>query len=982
MSKAYMSKRLKKKAILVVIVEIICVIAFGLFLTYMQETLSANSNKSVLIKKSEPLAQAVADANAEGLENMEQYDAMYRSKAANMAYMVQEEIGGEVSNSLLKEWKTLLNVNNVLILDKEGNVLYQAEESPADFTRARYNQLRSVFTTDDTSKPFKVEKDGQSYRYYGAKIDSNSMAVIEMDPQELQDLLDSTYTWKSVLEKVSVGTTGYAFAVSATDYTFKYHPDEELVGADALDCGLNVEDLDDGHYGWLTVNDERLLCSVTEIENTYVVCAIPEKEINSSSYVTVGVVLFVFFVVVTLIVVYSIFALQDHESSEDRVRKNYKKIFGFYFNKAVGTKIGVISIIGVLCILFSSLYMQTLFALSRQSMSNNTHVEEVQDTVELYQEQIQTLEDQYDTRYLNKARAAAYVITQKPALETKEDLGKLSEILDVESVSVFNEEGTIVASNTSNLNFSLSQDEDDQSYEFWKLLSGAEYVIQEAGPDDLLGEYSQYIGVALHDEEGMPNGFVQICVNPDRLEEAEENLTIKSVLDGVQVGSKGFAFAVNKDDDYTFAYYPTEKYIGRSSTDYGLTESQIKDGFNDYIEINNVRYYASCLETESYFVYVAVPVTQIATTKIPVALLSAAAALICLLIVDLILAFRGRSFWKYYKKEIEERDRMFTTVMPDGTEKTTESAASRFSFVTVKWDEKAPEQKMNVVFNGMMMVVAFLVLVCYVFKDKLFDDNSMFRYIANGTWQRGINIFAFTGCVLIICCVLAVTLIIQKILQLLSQALTAKGETICRLLNNFVKYASGVILLYYCFALFGVDTKTLLASAGIIGLMISLGAQKLVSDVLAGLFIIFEGEFRVGDIVTIDGTRGTVIEIGIRTTKIQDGNNNIKVISNSAISGVVNMTSQHSVASCSYNFSSKESLENIEAILKEALPEIRKRIPKAIKGPTYDGVSSIENGKITIGVSAHCSENDRGDVMKQINREIKLLFEQHGILIK
>lgn len=115
-------------------------------------------------------------------------------------------------------------------------------------------------------------------------------------------------------------------------------------------------------------------------------------------------------------------------------------------------------------------------------------------------------------------------------------------------------------------------------------------------------------------------------------------------------------------------------------------------------------------------------------------------------------------------------------------------------------------------------------------------------------------------------------MIVQRLLTIMARTFGAKGETVCRLLKSLVKYISVIAMLYFCLALLGIDTATLLASAGILTLIVGLGAQTLVSDILAGLFIIFEGEFQVGDIVTVGDWTGTVVEIGVRTTKIQDGN--------------------------------------------------------------------------------------------------------------
>ena len=79
-----------------------------------------------------------------------------------------------------------------------------------------------------------------------------------------------------------------------------------------------------------------------------------------------------------------------------------------------------------------------------------------------------------------------------------------------------------------------------------------------------------------------------------------------------------------------------------------------------------------------------------------------------------------------------------------------------------------------------------------------------------------------------------------------------------------------IIAAFAILSTWGVNTSTLLASAGVLTLVIGLGAQSLVADVVAGLFIVIEGEYLVGDIVVIDGWRGTVKEIGIRTTKVEE----------------------------------------------------------------------------------------------------------------
>lgn len=85
--------------------------------------------------------------------------------------------------------------------------------------------------------------------------------------------------------------------------------------------------------------------------------------------------------------------------------------------------------------------MQTLFSLSRQSMSNTQRVQEVEQEIDRYAQETDELEKQYNERYLNKAQIAAYIIDHKPELANREKLAQLSDVLDIESVNVFNADG-------------------------------------------------------------------------------------------------------------------------------------------------------------------------------------------------------------------------------------------------------------------------------------------------------------------------------------------------------------------------------------------------------------------------------------------------------------------------------------------------------------------------------------------------------------
>ena len=916
--KKEMSNKLKRKAFLLIALEVIALITMGIFLNTMQSNLSLKGYRNDITEENKQIQVLLEEAEDEANQTAESYDAIFQSKAASIAFMAQNNVGFEASDSKMQEYRELLEVDNILILNNMGNIIAKAQDSPADFTYPRYNQLRTVFSSGAPSEAFEIESDKYLYRYYGAKINDEQMVVIEENPDELYQILEDTTSQSAILNNVTIGQSGYVFAVSAKNYLITHHSNSDFIGKDALDAGIPVDALENGNFTWMNFNGEKLYAGINKIDETYYISAVPESEIQSSRNITVGVILFTFFAVMTIIITYGIFIMNDHDQKE-KSSEHYKTKGRFIYNKSVGKKASVLSFVGLMCILIISYYMQTLFALSSQSMTNIQRVDEVESTLNRYQEKIDLLTDQYNERYLGKAKLAAYILGTNPELRSKQSLQSLADTLQIQYVYVFDANGIQTATNSPYTKFQISQNPEDQSYEFNKLLSGAEYLIQESQPDDVSGELRQYIGVSLRDSAGNANGFVQIGIRPSRLENLMENMQLDKILDGVKVGVHGFAFAVNKEN-HSFDYYPTNKLIGRSATEYGLTDKEFKDGYSGYMTIENQKYYGTSKETADDFIYVAVPESEIMEERIPLTLASAELSLLFLVITFFVLTFdvkkENAKEKDTLKEENFEDDRMIEVQMPDGRMAKTETAASRWMNIALNWDEKTPEQKIATVIKIILGVLAIAVSVIVLFKDKFFDADSIFAYILGGHWDHGLNIFAFTMCVIIISIGLTVTTIIRKILNLLSTTFGARGETVCRLLGSFIKYVSIVAIVCFCLSMLGVNTTTLLASAGILSLAISFGAKELVADIISGLFIIFEGDFRVGDIIMIGDWRGTVIEIGVRTTKVEDGSKNIKVIRNSNVSNIINMTKRYSYASCDVGIEYGESLERVENIFE------------------------------------------------------------------
>ena len=207
------------------------------------------------------------------------------------------------------------------------------------------------------------------------------------------------------------------------------------------------------------------------------------------------------------------------------------------------------------------------------------------------------------------------------------------------------------------------------------------------------------------------------------------------------------------------------------------------------------------------------------------------------------------------------------------------------------------------------------------------------------------------------------------------------GKTTLLLLGNLFKYAAGIVFVLMTLSTWGVDTTALVTGSAVLALVIGLGCQSLISDIVAGIFMLFEGDIKVGDIVVIDGWRGTVKQIGLRRTKIEDAVGNVNIVNNASISNIINNTQDLSVALVDVGTEYNESILRIEEVIEKALPEMKKHIPAIVEGPFYKGVSSLGESCVNIRLIAKCKEEDKYQVERDLNRELKILFDANDINI-
>lgn len=180
----------------------------------------------------------------------------------------------------------------------------------------------------------------------------------------------------------------------------------------------------------------------------------------------------------------------------------------------------------------------------------------------------------------------------------------------------------------------------------------------------------------------------------------------------------------------------------------------------------------------------------------------------------------------------------------------------------------------------------------------------------------------------------------------------------------------------------GVSLAPLFASAGIVGVALGFGAQSLVRDFLSGIFIIAENQYRVGDVIDIEGFGGTVERVGARSTVLRDADGNVHYFPNGMIMHVINKTMGYSVARFFIGVHPSSDLDEVIAIINEtgkALAEEEKWKNKIIEPPAFVSVTEFSSLEVTLLVSGKTQPSDQWSVTSEMRQRLFLEFEKKKI---
>ena len=211
-----------------------------------------------------------------------------------------------------------------------------------------------------------------------------------------------------------------------------------------------------------------------------------------------------------------------------------------------------------------------------------------------------------------------------------------------------------------------------------------------------------------------------------------------------------------------------------------------------------------------------------------------------------------------------------------------------------------------------------------------------------------------------------------------------REDTLIKIFENVLKIVVIIIAALMILSEAGADIGPLLAGAGIAGLAFGFGGQYLIRDLISGLFIILENQYRVGDVVCFDGTCGLVEDITMRMTTLRDLDGTVHNVPHGEIKKVSNLSKHFARVNLNIGVSYKSNLEKVIDVVNKIGKEIsddpawKEHI---IKPPQFLRVDSFADSAIMIKILGETKPLKQWDVAGELRKRIKIAFDKEGIEI-
>jgi len=211
-----------------------------------------------------------------------------------------------------------------------------------------------------------------------------------------------------------------------------------------------------------------------------------------------------------------------------------------------------------------------------------------------------------------------------------------------------------------------------------------------------------------------------------------------------------------------------------------------------------------------------------------------------------------------------------------------------------------------------------------------------------------------------------------------------REDTLIQIMSGTIKISTVVFVFLMILSEFGIDIAPLIAGAGVIGLAFGFGGQYLVKDVITGLFIILENQYRVGDVVKIAGIAGLVEDISLRVTILRDLDGTVHHIPHGDVTTVSNMAKGFARVNMNIGISYNADVDKVKEIINRVgneLAEDPEFKEKIIDTPKYVRIDSFDDSSVSLKILGETKPLAQWEIAGELRIRLKRAFDKEGIEI-
>lgn len=221
--------------------------------------------------------------------------------------------------------------------------------------------------------------------------------------------------------------------------------------------------------------------------------------------------------------------------------------------------------------------------------------------------------------------------------------------------------------------------------------------------------------------------------------------------------------------------------------------------------------------------------------------------------------------------------------------------------------------------------------------------------------------------------------VVKRIFKVKNNENDNRREMIRGLITSIAKYFLIIMAALIIMDVYGVDTKALVTSLGVVSLVAGLAVQDVLKDIVAGISIIVEEQYMVGDFVKINGYEGWVKFLSLKTTRLEAATGEVHIIPNHLIGEVTNYSKDKSVAIVDVAISYESDIDKAIEVLTDMCKKYKNE--NIISAPQVLGVDKLADSSVNIKITCETKPMTHYGIQRELNKQIKQVLDKHKISI-